>query len=434
MRKRFRSTVTLVASLTATGLAPSSARSQEPAFTLTEAWEIARQRNPRVRALAAAATATAAREATASRPPDPVLQLGAMNFAVPDLRANMPNSMVPSIQLMQVLPFPGKLGLSTRIAEGATAIAGAHADETWWVTRSRVAAEFHVLYALDRQLDVARETLALLEDFEQVARAMYASGTGRQTDVLRAGVEAVRMEAELARMEARRKAGAARLNALLERPAATPVARTADTALPVALPGADTLRAWAETSRALLRGARARVEQAGHSMDLARRDIWPDFTVGVQYGQRGAVDGTVRMASLMVGFSVPVFASSRQLRRREEAMAMRRAADAELAEARATIDANIGELLAELDRSRTLVALYRSEVLPQADAAVQSALSAYRVGNVDFLTLLDAQMAWNRYQQELHGLVADYGTAFARLEGVVGREIASDGPVLVEGR
>lgn len=434
MRNRIRSTAMLVASLTAGGLAPSSARSQESAFTLTEAWDIARQRNPRVRAMTAAAEATAAREATASRPPDPMLQLGAMNFAVPDLRADMPNSMVPSIQLMQVLPFPGKLGLSARIAEGATAIAGARADESWWVTRSRVAAEFHALYALDRQLTVAGETLALLEDFELVARALYASGTGRQTDVLRAGVEAARMEAELTRMRALRKAGAARLNALLERPAATPVAYTAETALPVALPGTDTLRAWAAESRALLRGARARVEQADHSMDLARREIWPDFTIGVQYGQRGAADGTVRMASLMVGFSVPVFASSRQYRRREEAMALRRVAEAELAEASAAIDADIGELLAELDRSRTLVTLYRSEILPQADAAVQSALSAYRVGNVDFLTLLDAQMAWNRYQQEVHGLVAEYGTALARLESVVGREIAIDGPVLVEAR
>jgi outer membrane protein TolC len=240
------------------------------------------------------------------------------------------------------------------------------------------------------------------------------------------------MKSELARMEALRKGGAARLNALLERPATTPVGATAETPLPLSVPSADTLREWAGMSRPILRAARARVEQSGHSLALARREIWPDFTLGIQYGQRSSEGGTARMASVMVGFSVPVFAASRQYRRREEADAIRQMADARLAEVRVAIDAAIGELLADLDRSRTLAGLYRTEILPQAAAAVQSALSAYRVGNVDFLTLLDAQMAWNRYQQELHGLVADYGATLARLESVAGREIPVQAPLLAE--
>ena len=384
--------------------------------------------------MAAAAEAAAARQPGARRPPDPVLQLGAMNFAIPDLRADMPSSMVPSVQLMQMLPFPGKLALSSRIAERATEAAAAEADEMWWEMRAEVAAMFWELYAADRQLDVMRETLALLRDFEQIARAMYAAGSGQQTDVLRAGVEAARMRADLVRMEAMRAASAARLNGMLQRPAATPIARTAVFPLPLNVPGADSLRTWAAGSRALLRASRARVAQSDHRSALMRREIWPDLTVGVQYGQRPMAGGTERMGSVMLGFSLPVFAGSRQYRMREEAEAMERMADAELAETQAKVDADITGLLAELDRSRSLVGLYRAEVLPQAKAAVESALSAYRVGNVDFLMLLDAQMAWNRYEQELHGLVAEYGAALARLESVVGTEIRPEGPVLVEAR
>jgi outer membrane protein TolC len=406
---------------------------QDSTFTLESALRLARQ-NARVLAMRAAAEATAAREAGARRPPDPVLQLGAMNFGVPDLRTDMPASMVPFVQLMQMVPFPGKLGLSGRIAEHASAAAAADADEMGWEMRAEVAGLFWELWAADRQLAVMRETLALLGDFEQIARAMYASGEGRQTDVLRAGVEAARMRADLVRMEVMRRAAAARLNAMLQRPADTPVPRTADSPLPLVVPGADTLRAWAAGSRARLRSAQARVERSAHEAALMRREIWPDLTVGLQYGQRPMEEGTERMASVMVGFSLPVFAGSRQYRMRDEAEAMRRMAGAELAEARAEVDAAITEQLAELERSRSLVQLYRAEVLPQARAAVESALSAYRVGSVDFLMLLDGQMARNRYEQELHGLVAEYGRARARLESVVGREIPGSGPTLVEVR
>jgi outer membrane protein TolC len=132
----------------------------------------------------------------------------------------------------------------------------------------------------------------------------------------------------------------------------------------------------------------------------------------------------------MVGFSLPVFAGSRQLRMRDEAAAMERMSVAELAETRAEVDARIGELLAELDRARTLIDLYEDTVIPQAEANVESSYISYRVGSVDFLTLVDARMTVNQYEQEYYGLLADYGVGVAELEAVVGRELPA-GPALL---
>jgi outer membrane protein TolC len=140
--------------------------------------------------------------------------------------------------------------------------------------------------------------------------------------------------------------------------------------------------------------------------------------------------GLERMGSFMVGFSLPVFAGSRQLRMRDEAAAMERMSVAELAETRAEVDARIGELLAELDRARTLIDLYEDTVIPQAEANVESSYISYRVGSVDFLTLVDARMTVNQYEQEYYGLLADYGVGVAELEAVVGRELPA-GPALL---
>ena len=399
-------------------------------FTLEEAYRLARERNPMLRAAAAVADASEAREPSAGLPPDPQLQLGIMNFGVPGLETDMPTSMVPSIQAMQMLPWPGKLGLSSRIAEQGTAMARADADETWWEVRSRTAMAFYMVWEADRQLEVMRETVGLLRDFEQVAKAMYSAGQGRQSDVLRAGVEVARMDADIERMEAMRAAAAARLNGLFDRPADTPVPSPELSPLPAQIPAVDSLRAWAEAGRPMLERARTGVEQAETRGRLARKEIWPDPVVGFEYGQRAGAMGTERMGSLMLGFSVPLFAGSRQLRMRDEADAMAAMARAELADMRARVDADIGERLAELDRTRTLITLYRGEVLPQAHANVESSFSSYRVGAVDFMTLVDAQMTVNEYEQELHAMMADYGRSIADLEMAIGRELPRSGPMM----
>ncbi|GMV06890.1 MAG: hypothetical protein AMXMBFR53_31650 [Gemmatimonadota bacterium] len=392
------------------------------------------ERNPRLHAMRAGAEAAALRRPEASTLPDPMLQLGVMNLGLPELRADMPSSMAPSVQLMQMIPFPGKLGLKGDIAELDEARAASATDEMAWEMRAMAATMFWELYALDRRLEVMGETLALLRDFQQVAKAMYVSGMGRQADVLRADVEVARMDGEIRSMSAMRTAMAARLNALRDLPADAPVASPAPGPLPGRLPGRDTLAAWAEASRPLLAEGRQAVEQAGSRVALARKELWPDLTVGVAYGQRGAEMGTERMGSAMVGFSLPVFAGRRQHAMRDEALAMERMADAELGSRRAEVAARVEELLAEADRTRSLGALYRDEILPEARATVESALSSYRVGAVDFMTLVDAQMNVNRFEGELHQLVADYGKAVAALESTVARVMPADEPLVAEAR
>ena len=74
-------------------------------------------------------------------------------------------------------------------------------------------------------------------------------------------------------------------------------------------------------------------------------------------------------------------------------------------------------------RASNLATLYSTAVLPQASAAVESAMSAYRVGRVDYMTLVQNEMTVNRYEIESVRLTADYHRALAELEALVGREL-----------
>jgi outer membrane protein TolC len=263
---------------------------------------------------------------------------------------------------------------------------------------------------------------------------MYRVGEGRQTDVLRAQVEIARMTEDTIRMRTMRTGMGARLNALLDRAAASPVSSPALPAFPAAVPALDSLQDAAQGSRPMLRAGREEVQAASASARLARRELFPDLQLGLQYGQRGGEMGTERMGSLMVGATVPVFARSRQVRIREEMIAMREMAEADLAAMRADTRARVAEAYAGLTRARNLAMLYRNTVLPQAEATASSALAAYRVGGVDFMTLLDNRMIVNRYRQQLFRLEAEEGQSWAELEMLLGRQLFNVNAIVADGR
>ena len=393
-----------------------------PRVGLGTIYREARVASPRNEAASALATAARARIASAKLPPDPEVQLGFMNYTIPGLSPMEPIGMT-QLQVMQMLPLAGKLGLSGRVAEAQAQAAAERARDVTWAVRTQAAMAFYDLYATDRALEVARQTLRLLQDVLRTAEAMYRVGEGRQTDVLRAQVEIARMVEDTLRMTTMRTGMAARLNAVLNRAADTPVPSPEIPALPDSVPVLSTWLAESEGNRPMVQAARRDVDAAAAQATLARREIWPDLTVGMQYGQRGSLMGTERMGSLMLGASVPVFAGQRQLRMRDEAAAMRRMAEAELLAMRATTRGDVTEAYANLVRARSLAALYRTTIIPQAEVTVASALAAYRVGSVDFMTLLDDRMTVNEYRQQLYALEAEQGKAWAELEMLLGREL-----------
>ncbi len=390
-------------------------------------------KSPRIAASDALAIATQSKVASAKRPPDPQLQLGFMNRSLPSLAPMDPLGMT-QIQLMQMIPTPGKLRLAGRIADDNAAASRARAADTRWDVRARAAMSFYDLYVTDAQLRITRDTKNLVQEIAKASQAMYSVGDGKQAEVLRAQVEVARMTAEITRMEGMHDAMTGRLRAILDMPDTASLGTVAMPALPDSLPPLAVLIAEADRNRPMIGAGEREVSAAESGIRLARKEIWPDLQIGLQYGWRGGAMGTERMGSLMVGATVPVYAHSRQLKMRDEATAMRAMAAADLNAARAETRGRMTELYADFTKAKNLRALYQTTILPQADAAVTASFSAYRVGTINLMTLLDNQMALNRYRQELVSLEGDQGKAIAEIEMLLGRELFDPTSTVSTGR
>jgi len=390
-------------------------------LTLAVAVRMARAANPMLRAARAAATAAEERIGPAGVLPDPQLQLGLMNRMASDFGNTMDPMTMNQVQVMQMLPWPGKLGGAKRAARHTSAATRADAAEQERMLGAQVRMAYYQTAYADRALEVMGRTRELLRTFLDVSTTMYAVGSAVQQDVLRAQVEVARMGEEITRMGQERVAMTARLNALLGR---SPLSPIPGLALPETdtgeLPAVDSLVAWALAQRPALVAGAERVAAADASLSAVRRELYPDFTVGIQYQQRPQFP---TMVSLMVGITVPLFAGTRQLPMRREMAAMRDMASAELLNQQNETVAQVIETRARAVQDQNLIRLYRASIVPQARAAVQASLSSYRVGRATFMTLVDNQMTVNRYETETYRLLADYRQAVGELEALVGREV-----------
>jgi outer membrane protein TolC len=348
-----------------------------------------------------------------------MLSFGLMNRPLDDFGTDQMMTM-NTVEVMQRIPWPGKLGYAKERAAHAALADSLDADETAAQLVARVKSTYLSLAYMDRALAVMRETRELLRNFLEVSSTLYAVGTGLQQDVLQAQVAVARMSEDITVMEQSRIAGAARLNALLGREATTPVPGLELPAPEAELPAVDSLMRLAASRRPALAAARARIEAAAAGYRAARRQLYPDLTVKLGYGQRPQFDDLV---TIMVGISVPLFAGSRQLPLRREMQALEAEAAARERDLYNETFARLTELRADAARAHNLVRLYTGSILPQAQAAVESGLSAYRVGRVDYLTLVTNQMTVNRYEIESVRLAADFHRALAELEALVDTDL-----------
>ena len=399
-------------------VSPSAVAGQAPPDTLRLAELLAtvRTANPMLAASRLRADAATARVAQAGALPDPQLTLGLMNRPLRGFGTAEEMTM-NQVELSQVVPWPGKRGRARAQADFLASAERLAATDAEVTLLSRAKGLYYDLAAMDRTLTIMQRTRELLRGFFGVTQTRYAVGESPQQDVLRAQVAVAQMAEEITVMTQSRVATVARLNALLGRNAVTTVGALTLPPIAGAIAPVDSLMAIAGRQRPALQAAHARMRGASEAAASAKREGYPDLMFSIAYGQRPQYGD---MTTLMVGFTLPLRPGTRQRPLQQEMAAMAAMVGAEADDLLYETYAELTEARAEAEQARELAALYQTAILPQARAGVDAALSAYRVGQVDYMTLVESEMTVNKYEIALVRLTAQYHQAVARIDALVG--------------
>lgn len=390
--KRTSGSLRLLCAVAASILA-LSARAQEPpppGSTVDSLLAYAREHNPDYAALRLDADAAAERVTSAAALPDPKFRINLQDITrsgeqSPSLSPGNVGS--TRYLLTQDLPWFGKRELKRQAAEFDAESARGQAGGSWAELAARIKSAHARLYYVHHNERTMREMLDLMSRLEKIARVRYAGGLSAQQDVIRAQVEQTGMKAELVALENERRELEARLNALLARPAGAPLqAPHGLRPVPATLDHA-ALEARVRAGNPQVFSEAARLRSAEKNRELAYRNRYPDFTVGVSPVQQ---QDAIREWELMVEFNLPLQQASRRAQERE-AEAMVRAARARAEAASNQALGELAEQLAGIDAARRTETLVAGSLLPQAELAFRAALAGYENGQIDFATLLDAQ-------------------------------------------
>ena len=327
-------------------------------------------------------------------------------------------------RLSQELNLFGRRGAAKRRARAAVAGREASLRRTAWDARAQAAAIFFELWMSQGQAQILDDQIALMREMRQAALDRVRAGMAMgHHDALRAEAEIARMEAERSSLDDERAAMAAMLNTLRGRADDPSIPRVAlPTRAPV--PRLEALAGRAARSPEVA-AARAMRREAEAERDLARKMYLPMVSLEAMYEQR--LEGERDTWGGAVMFSVPLWWRDRQrnevamaeamiARARREELAMRQMGSAELRMAWSRLRAADRRVTALDDRA-----------LPSMRESVASTRSGYVAGRADFLVLLEALSALRELEMERLEAVRDRETARFALQRVAGAPIEERG-------
>lgn len=423
MRSRLSLVVAMACALGVAG--PALAQDAALGSNVQGLLEHARTQNPELASMRLEADAAAQRVQPAGALPDPVLRVELMN--VNNYGNDAGFSLLPNkvgetrYTLMQMLPAWGKRDLRRDVAAADVQQATARAAGVWTELAMRIKTAYARYYLASQNERLTREILDLMARIEQIAQVRYAGGLVAQQDAIRAQLEQTTMRSDLIMLQAEKNQARARLNALLAREAGAPLAE------PVALrplPAVSVLDAAALAQRARannpqLAAEDARLRSAEKSRELARRNRYPDVTLGLAPTQMGS---RITSWGVMVEVNIPLQQTTRRAQE-AEAEAMVGAARSRSQAVANQLVGDLGEGLAALEAARGTETLLANQSLPQSELSLRSAIASYENGKLDFTALLEAQRQIRKARIDRFKAQAEAQMRLAEIERIVGEDL-----------
>jgi outer membrane protein TolC len=336
-----------------------------------------------------------------------------------------PNSFTDQrLTVEQAVPLAGKNRLRGEAAEAeaVATFAELHRRELDLTARARTA--FYRLANAGEQLRIVDANLELLKQFARISRKKYEAGTSLQSDVLAAETDASKLEESRYDLLRQISDTESQLNVLMNRPAQSPLPHPGEMQSLTVHFDLQRLQALAMDHRPELVIGRMKTQAAQARLAASKREWIPDPSLRVEasrYNDSGPAASEV-MAG--VAINIPWLNRGKYRAAIEEARQMEISAEYDLESAEKETMGLVREAYNKVETLHHHVELFRGRILVLARQNASVTRQAYETDKTSFLNLIDAQ----RTLQEVEGMywhhLAEYLSALAELESVVGTDPA----------
>ena len=395
--------------------------------------EEASENNPVIKASKTKWEASIMRPSQEGSLPNPIIGGRIKNVSFSDITLGEdPRSDIQAF-VSQEIPFPGKLSSKEEIAVQES-------ESQRWLSDAisrKIIADLKEAYFdwffIDKSIKITNRNKELLQKFTKIAEVKYEVGMGIQQDVLKAQVEVSGFIERLELLAKRNEIVETKIKRILNRPLDSPLGEPEEiTKSELTTTLAEIIDATSEHAP-LLKSSSEIVDSREESLKLAKKQYLPDFILGATYFNRDGGNGDLDdIWQVSLGLRVPLYYW------RKEKFGVREAA-LDVSQARENYESTKNNLLFQVKdnyitatTAEKLIELYQTGIIPQSTLSLESAISGYQVGNIDFLTLLNNLITLFNFELEYYKQLTEYQKALARIEEIaaielIGTDLADSG-------
>ncbi len=358
--------------------------------------------------------------------PDPTLGLNLMNLPVNSFAFDQEPMTSKQISLMQPFPFPGKLNLKGKIAKSESEIKLQQYRELQNQLIKKTKYAYYDLFYVDQAIATVANNQEVLKKFVEIAETRYGVGKGLQQDVLRAQVALSKMIDKELKFRQQREALQAQINALIYEPADNPLGKPIVPDVKEWTTQLEMLTQLADSSSPLLAAWKTAVKRSDQQVDLALRNRYPDFSVGIAYTQRNPLQNGMKgydFVSAMFNIRIPLYHGKKQDQKVQQMRINLSSMEYRYRNVENSLEQRLQQSLTDAEKNRRLIDLYENGIIPQAEESLESSLAGYQNDKVDFLSLLDSELTLFQFQLDYHRFLTDFHKTIAELEALTGSEL-----------
>ena len=318
----------------------------------------------------------------------------------------------------QDIPGPGKLRLQKSEAEKDAEYARHRYEAAEREVEERVREIYFELFYHAKTLVILDRNQDELRLIQQIAETRYRVGEGLQQDLIKAQLQTTEILKEHAMHHQEEDQEQLALKQILGR---DPDSRNIEIGevQPTHLQlDSSQLAQLAASGSPELAADRAMEARSSEALKLAHQGYWPDFTVGYTFEKTGP--GFRDYYMLNLGAKIPLYFWRKQTPAIEQAALEAEAAREQTRATRLQVSTAAESSLVALRTAERIMSIYRDGLIPQAETSQASAMAAYRVGKVDFQTLLSSVLDLQNLRQEYYRSLADHEIAIAKIQQVIG--------------
>ncbi|MCM8812170.1 MAG: TolC family protein [Candidatus Omnitrophica bacterium] len=321
-------------------------------------------------------------------------------------------------QLIQSLPFLGKLSAKKRVAVAEAQMIAADYKRMEWDILTRLKTVYYDLYLLDREMEIQQEQLVWLRRSEATAEAGYAAGTSSHMDLLQAQSDLLEAATQVEVLRQRRLAMAAHLNHLMNRPIHDPVGPVSEPEFIPVPSDPEALFLQAVENQPDLQVFKYSAERSEAEWKLAKRELLPDLESMLEL--RNPAMGPIGPWDLTLALTLPFWFWTKERYGVRVALKDKESAQEAYTAVRNAVARRIHEHWHEARAEYETALLFRDGLIPKARQAVESALSGYQGGQVSYGDLLGSIRMLNERRRSYYQSLVHLEQRISMLEEAVG--------------